>query len=81
MKIIADDKIPYFKGVFEPFAEVLYLPGSKITPDDLADADVLVTRTRTTCDRALLQYFCYSYQARWWHHIPHRRSNHLSLSR
>ncbi len=54
MKIIADDKIPYFKGVFEPFAEVLYLPGSRITPADLADADILVTRTRTTCDRALL---------------------------
>ena len=55
MKIIADDKIPYFKGVFEPFAEVLYLPGSKISPADLADADVLVTRTRTVCNRALLE--------------------------
>lgn len=54
MKIVADDKIPYLKGVFEPFAEVVYLPGSKITTSDLADADVLITRTRTRCDKALL---------------------------
>ena len=54
MKIVADDKIPYLKGVFEPFAEVVYLPGGKISPADLADADALITRTRTKCDKELL---------------------------
>lgn len=55
MKIVADDKIPYLKGVFEPYAEVVYLPGGKITPADVADADALITRTRTRCDKALLR--------------------------
>ena len=55
MKIVADDKIPYLKGVFEPCAEVVYLPGNKITPADVADADALITRTRTRCDKALLE--------------------------
>ena len=55
MKIIADDKIPYLSGVLEPYAEVIYLPGGKITASDLADADALITRTRTRCDRALLE--------------------------
>ena len=54
MKIVADDKIPYLKGVLEPYAEVSYLPGNKITPVELADADVLITRTRTACNRELL---------------------------
>ena len=56
MKIVADDKIPYLKGVFEPYAEVVYLPGGKISPADVADADALITRTRTRCDKALLEH-------------------------
>ena len=55
MKIIADDKIPFLKGVFEPFAQVVYLPGKAIAPVDVADADALIVRTRTRCDAALLQ--------------------------
>lgn len=55
MKIIIDDKIPYIKGAFEPFAEVVYLPGSKTTPEIVKDADVLITRTRTICNRGLLE--------------------------
>lgn len=31
MKIVADDKIPFLKGVLEPYAEVVYLPGSSIS--------------------------------------------------
>ncbi|MBE6378017.1 MAG: 4-phosphoerythronate dehydrogenase [Lentisphaerae bacterium] len=54
MKIVADDKIPYLRGVFEKFAEVVYLPGKSITPADVADADALIVRTRTRCDKALL---------------------------
>lgn len=54
MKIVADDKIPFLKGVLEPFFEMVYLPGGKIGPADVRDADALITRTRTRCDRALL---------------------------
>lgn len=54
MKIIIDDKIPYIKGAFEPVAEVVYLPGSKTTPEVVKDADAIVTRTRTICKESLL---------------------------
>ena len=54
MKIIIDDKIPYIKGALEPFAEVLYLPGNKTTPEIVKDADAIITRTRTTCNEKLL---------------------------
>jgi erythronate-4-phosphate dehydrogenase len=55
MKIIADDKIPFLKGVLEPYAEVVYLPGRAITRKALTDADALLTRTRTKCTEALLK--------------------------
>lgn len=54
MKIVVDDKIPYLQGVLEPYAEVIYRPGRAITAADVADADVLLVRTRTRCDGALL---------------------------
>jgi len=54
MKIIIDDKIPFIRGIFEPHAEVAYLPGGDITRDHLADAEVLIVRTRTRCSRELL---------------------------
>lgn len=55
MLIVCDDKIPFLRGVFEPFAEVKYLTGSRITRDDILDADALIVRTRTRCDCALLE--------------------------
>jgi erythronate-4-phosphate dehydrogenase len=54
MKIIIDDKIPYIKGALEPFAEVIYLPGSKTTHEVVKDADAIITRTRTNCNKKLL---------------------------
>ena len=54
MKIIIDNKIPYIKGALEPFAEVIYLPGDKTTPEIVKDADALITRTRTNCNEQLL---------------------------
>ncbi len=54
MKIIIDDKIPYIRGAFEGVAEVIYLPGSKTTPEVVKDADAIVTRTRTICNEKLL---------------------------
>ncbi len=55
MKIIIDNKIPYIKGAFEPFAEVVYLPGNQTTAEVVKDADALVTRTRTLCNEAILR--------------------------
>ena len=54
MKIVADSAIPFFQGVLEPWAEVRYLPGSRIAAEDVRDADALVIRTRTRCDERLL---------------------------
>ena len=54
MKIIIDDKIPYIRGAFEVVAEIVYLPGSKTTPEIVKNADAIVTRTRTFCNEKLL---------------------------
>ncbi|MGK7394237.1 MAG: 4-phosphoerythronate dehydrogenase PdxB [Candidatus Cyclobacteriaceae bacterium M3_2C_046] len=54
MRIIADDKIPFLKGVLEPYAEIDYLPGGQITAMDVEKADALIIRTRTKCDAQLL---------------------------
>jgi erythronate-4-phosphate dehydrogenase len=55
MKIVADRNIPFFEGVFEPYAEVIYKEGQDISADDVKDADALVVRTRTRCDASLLE--------------------------
>lgn len=54
MKIVADRHIPFLEGVFEPYAQVVYIDGRSITHDDIVDADALVIRTRTRCNAALL---------------------------
>lgn len=54
MKVIIDSAIPFIKGVLEPFAEVVYTPGDSFTQQLVQDADALIIRTRTRCDRALL---------------------------
>lgn len=54
MKIVIDDKIPYIRGAFENVADVIYLPGSKTTPEVVKDAEAIVTRTRTICNEKLL---------------------------
>jgi erythronate-4-phosphate dehydrogenase len=55
MKIVADNKIPYLKGLLEPYAEVVYLPGKNIRKEDLLDVDAILIRTRTVCNRDLLE--------------------------
>jgi erythronate-4-phosphate dehydrogenase len=55
MKIVADDKIPFLKGVLEPFADMEYLPGQLISADHLKDADAMLIRTRTHCNEILLK--------------------------
>jgi len=54
LHIIADDKIPFLKGVLEPYANIRYLKGSDINSHDVKDADALIVRTRTKCDKTLL---------------------------
>jgi erythronate-4-phosphate dehydrogenase len=55
IKIVADDKIPFLKGFLEPFAKVEYCKGSDISKAILKDADGLITRTRTKCNKELLE--------------------------
>ena len=56
MKIVVDDKIPYIREKLALLAdEVVYLRGADIRADDVQDADALIVRTRTHCDRQLLE--------------------------
>lgn len=56
MKVIVDNKIPYIKGIIEQMAdEVIYLPGKDFTPEVVKEADALLIRTRTCCNRQLLE--------------------------
>lgn len=54
MKIIVEGNIPFFRGIFDDVAQVEYLAPGDITAAAVADADAVVTRTRTRCDEALL---------------------------
>ena len=54
MKIVADIDVPFLKGVFEPYGEVVYKKGTDICADDVKDADALILRTRTKCNAELL---------------------------
>jgi len=55
MKVVIDDKIPFIKGVLEPYSDVVYIPGHLISKNDLLDADALIIRTRTYCNKELLE--------------------------
>lgn len=55
MKIVIDNAIPYIKGRFGGNVKDVYLPGKEITAEDVRDADTLIVRTRTLCDRNLLE--------------------------
>lgn len=56
MKVIVDNKIPFIKEAIEQIAdEVVYTPGKDFTPTMVKDADALIIRTRTRCNRELLE--------------------------
>ena len=55
MKVLIDSAIPFLQGVLEPFAEVKYLDGNAFTCENVKDADALIIRTRTRCNKALLE--------------------------
>lgn len=54
MKIIVEANIPYMRGLLEPFGTVDYLPADAITADAVKTANALFVRTRTHCNRSLL---------------------------
>ena len=56
MKIIVDDKIPYIREKLAMLTDdVVYLKGADISAEDVRNADALIVRTRTRCDRQLLE--------------------------
>ncbi|MGD0583490.1 MAG: 4-phosphoerythronate dehydrogenase PdxB [Bacteroidales bacterium] len=55
IKIVADDRIPFLKGILEPYADVKYLPGRDIDRKSISGADALIIRTRTKCTEQLLK--------------------------
>lgn len=56
MKIIIDNKIPYIEEAVQGIAdEVVYVQGKDFTPELVQDADALIVRTRTHCNRKLLE--------------------------
>jgi len=55
IRIVADDKIPFLQGALEGVARIDYVPGAEISNSHLTNADCLITRTRTRCNRELLE--------------------------
>lgn len=55
LNIIIEKHVPFLAGVLEPYADVRYLDSSEIDAAQMAETDALITRTRTRCDRALLE--------------------------
>ena len=56
IRIVADDTIPYLKGVFESVSsvEIKYLPARGFTAESVRDADVLFVRSIDKCTKDLL---------------------------
>ncbi|MGM9758743.1 MAG: 4-phosphoerythronate dehydrogenase PdxB [Parabacteroides sp.] len=54
MKIVADNTVPYLKGVLEPIADMVYLPSSEFTAEQVREADALIVRSIDKCTRELL---------------------------
>lgn len=55
MKIIADNTVPYLKGILEPVADITYLESKDFTPDRVREADALIVRSIDKCTRQLLE--------------------------
>lgn len=54
LRLVIDDKIPFIREAAARLGECIFLPGAAISADDVREADVLITRTRTQVNRALL---------------------------
>lgn len=54
MKIVADQNIPFVKECFSSIGDVQIYPGRQLTAAQVADADILLVRSVTKVDAALL---------------------------
>lgn len=55
MRIVADENIPLLDEFFADFGTIRRLPGRAIAAEDVRDADLLLVRSVTRVDRALLE--------------------------
>lgn len=55
LSIVADENIPGLNALLSEFADIRYLPGRSISHHDVKDADVLLVRSVTRVNAALLQ--------------------------
>lgn len=55
MKIVVDENIPYGREAFATLGHVITLPGRAIAPGDVRDADLLLVRSITKVNAALLE--------------------------
>lgn len=55
LKIVADNTIPYLKGIAEPVAEMIYVNSKCFTPEIIKEADALIVRSIDKCTRQLLE--------------------------
>jgi len=54
MKIVADENIPLLDAFFSDLGDVVTLPGRNMTAADVSDADILLVRSITRVNQALL---------------------------
>ena len=54
MRILIDENMPVADVLFADFGEVVRVPGRQMTAEQVADADVLLVRSVTRVDTALL---------------------------
>lgn len=54
MQIVADENIPLLDQFFSEFGEIVRVPGRTMTAADVADADILIVRSVTQVNEALL---------------------------
>jgi len=55
MRIVADENIPYVHEAFTAFGDVVTMPGRAIGPEAVQDARILLVRSITRVDAALLE--------------------------
>ena len=55
LNIIIEKHVPFLAGLLEPYANVRYLDSAEIDEEKMRSTDALITRTRTRCDRSILE--------------------------
>ena len=55
MKLVIDDACYAGETIFSDFGEIIRLPGRSIDSTAIKDADVLIVRSRTKVNQALLE--------------------------